>query len=121
MTRLTFHLAPAHLWAAADRTRAYAAPSLLSEGFIHCTDGAAELLRTADRHYGADLRPFVALTVDLDQVTPAWRIDDPAGIYPHIYGPIDPEAIVAITPLVRAPDGRFVALASAPDEPHPGI
>lgn len=116
MTRLSYHLAPEPLWDAADRTRPYSAPSLASEGFIHCTDGSAELLRTADRHYRDDPRPFVALTVDLDRVTAAWRIDDPAGIYPHIYGPIDRGAIILITPLLRSSDGRFVGLASAPNE-----
>lgn len=112
MTRLTCHLVPAADWAAADRTRPYEAASLVSEGFIHCTDGDGELLRTADRHYRDDPRPFVVLTVDLDLVTAPWSVADPAGIYPHVFGPIDQAAIVAVRSLVREPDGRFVGIAA---------
>ena len=44
------------------------APSLEAESFIHCTDGAAAMIATANRHYREDPRPFVVLTIDLDQV-----------------------------------------------------
>lgn len=113
MTRLTYHLVPAADWAATDRTRPYEAASLGSEGFIHCTDGDTELLRTADRHYRDDPRPFVVLTVDLDRVTAPWSVQDARGIYPHVLGPIDQPAIVAVRALVRAPDGRSVGIAAA--------
>jgi uncharacterized protein (DUF952 family) len=46
--RSTFHLVPRDVWLAADPAAPYAAPSLQGEGFIHCTDGADELLRTAN-------------------------------------------------------------------------
>ena len=65
-------------------------PSLAAEGFIHCTDGAAAMVDTANRHYRADPRPFLVLTVDLDATGSPWRFDDQAGIYPHIYGTIAP-------------------------------
>lgn len=110
MTRLTYHLVPAADWAATDRTRPYEAASLASAGFIHCTDGDTELLRTVDRHYGDDPRPFAVLTVDLDRVTAPWRIEDAGGIYPHVFGPIDQPAIVAVGALIRGPDGRAVAI-----------
>lgn len=113
MTRLTYHLVPAAVWAATDATRPYEAASLSGEGFIHCTDGVAALLRTADRHYRDDPRPFVVLTVDLERVTAPWRVEDAAGIYPHIFGPIDQPAIVAVGALVRQPDGGSIAVADA--------
>lgn len=113
MTRLTYHLVPAAVWAATDRTRPYQAASLASEGFIHCTDGDVELLRTADRHYRDDPRPFDVLTVDLDRVTAPWSVEDTAGIYPHVFGPIDQEAILAVGALVREPDGRSTGIAAA--------
>lgn len=114
MTRLTYHLLPAADWDGMDRTRPYAAASLAGEGFIHCTDGDVELLRTADRHYRDDPRPFVVLTVDLDRVTARWRVEDPAGIYPHIFGAIDQPAIVAVAELIRDADGRYVAVVAGP-------
>jgi len=121
VTRLSYHLVPADAWAATDRNRPYAAGSLASEGFIHCTDTETELVRTADRHYHDDPRPFVALTVDLDRVTAPWRVDDPAGIYPHVFGPIDQAAIIGVDSLVRAPDGRFIGLATPSEETASGV
>jgi uncharacterized protein (DUF952 family) len=108
--RPTFHLVPAAVWAAAASTDPYVAASLADEGFIHCTDGATQAVHTANRHYRADPRPFVALTIDLDAIAAPWTVEDPAGIYPHVHGPIEREAIIATAPLERDADGRFVAV-----------
>jgi uncharacterized protein (DUF952 family) len=106
--RLTFHLTPEPWWDAADPTLPLRAPSLDTEGFIHCTDGAAEMVATANRHYAAEPGAFVVLTVDLEQVTSAWRVEDPGRIYPHIFGPIDRSAIVAVVAAPRDSDGTFL-------------
>ena len=108
--RPTYHLVPAAVWAGSDPSTAYEAESLADEGFIHCTDGAEALIATANRHYAGDPRPFVVLTVDLDAAGSAWRIDDPGRIYPHVFGPIARAAILAVAPLIRDADGRFVAI-----------
>ncbi len=105
--RPTFHLVPVEVWSASDPAFPYAAASLATEGFIHCTDGETELLTTANRHYREDLRPFLVLTVDLDLTGSPWRIDDAGQIYPHIFGTIDRAAILATGPLLRAADGTF--------------
>lgn len=110
MTRLTFHLVPAEVWMASDPTRPYEASSLADEGFIHCTDGEVELLRTAYRHYRGDSRPFLALSVDLDRIAVPWTIEDAGQVYPHVFGPIERDAIVGVASLRRGRDGRFVAL-----------
>jgi uncharacterized protein (DUF952 family) len=106
--RRTYHLVPAEAWEASDPAVPYAAPSLGVEGFIHCTDGDVELLRTAERYYRADPRPYLVLTVDLDRCTAPWTVEDPAGIYPHVHGPIDRAAIVAVARMVRGADGAFL-------------
>jgi uncharacterized protein (DUF952 family) len=105
----TFHLTPRDWWIASDPTEPLGAPSLSSEGFIHCTDGAAGMVATANRHYRDDPRDFVVLTIALDAVTSPWRTEDPAGIYPHIFGPIDRAAIEAVVDAPRGPDGTFLA------------
>lgn len=113
--RTTFHLVPVEVWASADPTRPYAAASLATEGFIHCTDGVAQMVATANRHYQADPRNFLVLTVDLDATGAPWRFDDPGAIYPHIYGSIEPAAILAAQPIGRGPDGTFRDWSGAPD------
>jgi uncharacterized protein (DUF952 family) len=117
--RTTFHLAPTDVWRDADPRAAYAAPSLADEGFIHCTDGEAELLATADRHYRDDPRSFVVLTVDLDAVGSPWRIEDERRIYPHVFGPIARRAILGVRPLLRTADGRFSAIGAASSDTSP--
>jgi uncharacterized protein (DUF952 family) len=112
--RPTFHLVPAPDWAAAATADPYRAASLDDEGFIHCTDGSRELVATANRHYRGDPRPFVVLAVDLDRVTARWSVEDPAGIYPHVYGPIDRAAIMDVAPIERDPAGRFLAIGHGP-------
>lgn len=108
--RATFHLVAAATWAEADPDFPYAAESLGSEGFIHCTDGVDALGVTFDRYYHADPRPFLALTVDLDAVGVPWRYDVPGSPYPHIYGPIPRRAVLAVDRVERDGAGRFVGL-----------
>jgi uncharacterized protein (DUF952 family) len=94
-------------WDARDPATSYAPPSLATEGFIHCTDGEAAMVATANRFYRADPSEFVVLTVDLDRCGSPWRIDDPGKPYPHVYGPIATRAVLAVLPFRRTPDGEF--------------
>jgi uncharacterized protein (DUF952 family) len=108
--RATFHLVPEAIWTAPDRPERYAAASLASEGFIHCTDGLEALAVTFDRFYATDPRPFLALSLDLDALDVPWRYDKPGSPYPHIYGPIRGEAVLAVSRLERDGEGRFAGL-----------
>lgn len=104
---LTFHLAPEEEFAA-DATEPYVPAAFAADGFIHCTDGAEELALTANRYYRADARPLVALVIDVQRVTAPVRYEDNARIYPHIYGALNREAIVAVVRMARAADGSFL-------------
>jgi uncharacterized protein (DUF952 family) len=108
--RPTFHLVPHEVWARQAPGAPYAAASLEAEGFVHCTDGADELIATANRYYRDDPRAYVALTIDLDEVGAPWSVEDAAGIYPHVHGAIPAEAIIGVQPVLRDHDGRFVRL-----------
>jgi uncharacterized protein (DUF952 family) len=109
----TFHLTPAEWWAAADPAAPLTAPSSADEGFIHCTTGGDEMVATANRHYRDDPRPFVVLTIDLDRAGSPVRIEDARGIYPHVFGPIERAAILAVQPMPRAADGTFLPFEPA--------
>ena len=111
--RETFHLVPEAIWTVADPATPYEATSLEIEGFIHCTDGVAALGETFDRYYAADPRQFLALTLDLDGLDVPWRYDVADSPYPHIYGSIARAAIVAVSRVARAGDGRFERLSPA--------
>lgn len=117
--RPTYHLVATRTWAERDSAGPYAAASLEAEGFIHCTDGAAAMVATANRHYRADPREFLVLTLDLDATGSPWQFDDPAGIYPHVHGPIDSAAVLAAVPIPRTGDGEFLPFAT--DEVPVGV
>jgi uncharacterized protein (DUF952 family) len=108
---ITFHLLPRAAWTEVRATGQRAPDSLRSEGFIHCTDGWEALVVSANRHFRDAAGPFLALAVDLGQTGSPWRYDDPAQVYPHVYGPIALNAIVSVRPMPRALDGRFLTRA----------
>ena len=110
--RPTFHLIPTEAWTQRDLAAPIVAPSLVGEGFIHCTDGPTAMVATADRHYRTDPRDFTILTVDLDATGSPWRFDDPERRFPHIYGPIDPAAVLDAVPIARREDGTFIAFSA---------
>jgi uncharacterized protein (DUF952 family) len=103
----TFHMLPRPAWVEARATGWIVPASLAAEGFVHCTDGAGPLIDTANRHYADVPGSFVALTVDLARVAAPWRYDDPARIYPHVYGPLPIGAIDGVRVLARDGAGRF--------------
>ena len=104
----TYHLVPRPYFEAQDPHSEYRPEAFAQEGFIHCTDGADELILTANRHCRADLRPYLVLEIDLSRVAAPVRYEDPRRIYPHIYGPLNRDAIVSVRAMKRQPDGTFL-------------
>ncbi len=109
---VTLHLLPAARWEAwrADHDPAarYAPVAFEADGFVHCTDGDAEMLAVANRFYAGDPDPFVAVDLDLALVGAPWRYDDPGSPYPHVYGPLRRDAVRGVRAVLRDGEGRFV-------------
>ncbi len=114
----TLHLLPAARWAAwsgAPADSRYEPDAFAADGFVHCTDGADEMVEVANRFYRSTADSFVVLTIDLGALDVPWRYDDPDGTYPHVYGSLPRGAVRAVAPVERGADGRFRAIApSAP-------
>ena len=106
---LTFHLVPKNYFDSLDPRRDYMPRDFAREGFIHCTDGAEEMARTANRYYRANAESHYYLYIDKARVRPPIRYDDPGKIYPHIYGALNRDAIVAVRDVRRGSDGTFLA------------
>lgn len=104
---LTHHLARRSEWEARRSTDGYRPSAFAAEGFIHCTDGLDRLLVPANAYFAGDPGPFVVLEIDLDRVAAPARYDAEPPIYPHIYGPVPPTAVVRTFLPERDPDGRF--------------
>ena len=107
MTRPTLHLVPEAVWAARDPSVPYVPAAYADDGFVHCTDGDDEMVAVANRFYREDRRSFLLLTLDLDRTGSPWRFDDASGIYPHVYGPIDPASVIEVRRMARTADGTF--------------
>jgi uncharacterized protein (DUF952 family) len=108
MTTKTYHLVPRPYFESQDPSADYYPEALEREGFIHTTNGADELILTANRHCRSDPRPYLVLEIDLARVVAPVRYDDSRRIYPHIYGPLNRDAIVDIRAIRRQADGTFL-------------
>ncbi|MBM4070839.1 MAG: DUF952 domain-containing protein [Planctomycetes bacterium] len=100
-----------HLVAKATWDQAPAGPfqvaSLASEGFIHCSN-QDQVARSANRFYAGQAE-LLLLCIDVDRLTSPLR-DEPAAsgeLFPHIYGPINREAVMEVRPMERGPEGGW--------------
>ncbi len=105
---LTYHLVPREEFERAGAT--YLPAAYEEDGFIHTTRTPALIPEVANRYYRDDPRPYLLLTIDLDRVGVPWRYDAAGDDYPHLYGPLDRAAIIALCPMSRAADGTFLPL-----------
>ena len=107
-----YHLTTAHAWAAAQNGGSYGestrGPSLAEVGFIHCSY-AHQVTRVAAARY-SDAAGLVLLVIDPDRLRAELRDEDLDGrgeVFPHIYGPLNLDAVVEVLPFGPAEDGNF--------------
>ena len=115
-TGITAHLVPEFVWREHAQRPHYTPETFATEGFIHCTDGEALLIEVANRYYRDDPRPYLVLDVELALVSAPAVYDDDAHVYPHIYGPIEREAVTRVRRVLRAADGTFLEVGDPHDE-----
>jgi uncharacterized protein (DUF952 family) len=114
-----FHISEASGWAEAQASGIYGRSTLGrtvdEEGFIHCSYwGQVEAVANA---YYAGQRDLLLLVIDPARVVPEIR-EEAVGLerFPHIYGPLNLDAVTEVRPFVTREDGRLVA-PDAPEEP----
>ena len=97
-----YHVVIREEWEAAAGQSFFEAKSLSSEGFIHCS--YADQLESVLERYFADAGEVVILYLDANQLTSP-LVSEPSTngeAYPHIYGPINKDAIVTVEKRVIA-------------------
>lgn len=107
-----YHLVPEEVWQARSQGTEYLPEAYEADGFIHCTDGETEVIAVGNRYYTADARSYIVLSISRDRLTAQVKYEDPARIFPHIYGPLNLDAVVAVRPVIRRADGTFLAIGS---------
>lgn len=106
--RLAYHGTPKRYFESLDASEPYVPAPFAREGFIHTTEGREAVSITLTKYYKASAEPWVVLYIDQNLVTSPIRYDDPAQVFPHIYGPLNRDAIVAVRDIARAADGTFM-------------
>lgn len=108
-----YHITSRKAWIDATRSGSYTAPSLASEGFIHCSS-AAQILAVA-REYFRGQTGLVLLVIDTRRLEAEvkWeRSSVPEGLaeqttFPHVYGQIRLEAVNHTLDFEPNGDGEF--------------
>jgi len=106
---IIYHLAGKSEWEAARIQPEYRAESLALEGFIHCSRDQAQVLAVANRLY-AGRNDLLVLEVDTGRLTSPLKHEPSRSgeVYPHIYGPLNTDAVVGVLYLVMEVDGKFI-------------
>ena len=109
---LIFHIAAARDWQEALQSGEYVAStrgrSLDEEGFIHAAT-EAQVAQVANALYRADDNLLV-LVIDPGRLQAEIRYEQVPGWeapFPHVYGPLNVDAVVRTLPLERNAEGRF--------------
>lgn len=82
------------------------APIDLADGYIHLST-AAQLTETVDRHFAGQDGLHLA-AVDLEALGDAvkWEASRGGQLFPHLYGALTLETVLAYGPLEREADGK---------------
>lgn len=111
---LILHIALRRDWQAARAAGSYRVSTrgrTLDDGaaFIHASY-RHQVSLVANFVYADEPEPLCLLVIDTDLLTAPVRDEDLDGggmAFPHIYGPLNLDAVIAVQPYDRAPDGQF--------------
>ena len=109
-----FHIVSADDWSAARRIGVYAPDSLAIEGFVHLSE-EHQILRPANLLYRHRTDLWL-LVIDQDELgadvvyEPGSHGEDDD--FPHLYGPVNLDAVVRTVAFPPGPDGTFALPAN---------
>ncbi|HRV91246.1 MAG TPA: DUF952 domain-containing protein [Anaerolineae bacterium] len=116
-----YHLVPQSYYLVQSPNQPYLPVLFVQEGFIHCTAGIEMLLQVANAFFADLPEPLLALEIDPDRLTAPLKFEPPASpksvdsdftpepdrLFPHIYGPLNREAIKRTITLQRSRSGQW--------------
>lgn len=112
---IILHITHRNAWQESASSGYYRAPSLDTEGFIHCST-IEQTVDTANRLF-FNRRDLVLLCIDEKRVEPKVKYESPTdsiahdpranALFPHLYGPLNVSAVVRVVEFVPDTDGRF--------------
>jgi Uncharacterized protein conserved in bacteria len=108
LRRSVLHIIQRSDWEAARAAGAYRADSLATEGFIHCS--TPEQVLTPANALFRDVRGLVLLVLDENKIAAPVVYEDcyeSGTAFPHVYGPINLDAVTDVLPFEPEADGTF--------------
>lgn len=104
---MIYHITPRPVWEKGQQQGQYQGDTLASEGFIHCST-REQVLRTANAYF-ASKPGLVLLAIDPAKVQPEIRYEALSGEeqFPHIYGPLNLDAVEQAHAFEPEADGTF--------------
>ena len=113
---MIYHITSRSAWSAARQSGEYRAESLESEGFIHCST-STQVLPVVEKYYQGQ-RDLLLLMIEPALLASDLKWEPPSGgapppgvpdgdLFPHIYGPINLNAVVKAVDLESNPDGHY--------------
>ncbi|MFL1898496.1 DUF952 domain-containing protein [Streptomyces tauricus] len=116
---MIYHVVTLGDWSARPEAP-YAPASLVRDGFIHCAPDAETTLAVVNAFYRDSPRPLLALVLDEARLTARLEFEaadptPPPGVganvlFPHLFGPLDRDAVERVLEIEWDDDGRAVAL-----------
>ncbi len=113
---MILHITSRAEWNEAQTRGEYIAPSLKTEGFIHCST-EKQVLHVANAFYRGRT-DLVLLTIDEAKLKPGLKWEAPAGppapgisesdSFPHIFGPINLTAVASVQDFAPDSAGIFI-------------
>ena len=105
---MIYHITTSAAWEASRALGAYEGDSLNSEGFIHCST-VRQVASVANAIFRG-VEGLVVLHIEESRLASPLKYENLEGggdLFPHLYGPIDADAVVRVTPLAAGPDSEF--------------
>lgn len=105
-----YHITSKQSWKAALACSSYQADSLAEQGFIHCST-SSQVIPVANRFYHG-VPGLVLLEINPQKLNAQVRWENLEGgneLFPHIYGPLNLEAVSKVTDFSPEETGEFFA------------
>jgi len=111
---IILHIIAKKDWEQAQKEGGYTPPSLANEGFIHCST-IVQTVETANLFYKGQ-KDLLILSISTHFLESPLVYEAPAGMpedenrvgkFPHIYGHLNLNAVIKVTPFSPNEDGKF--------------
>jgi uncharacterized protein (DUF952 family) len=103
-----YHIIQKNTWTEARKVGIYRSETLTTEGFIHCSK-VDQVIDSAARYFSGQ-SGLILLCIESSLVEAGVRFENLVGcapLYPHIYGPLNLDAVLKIFDLEADAQGNF--------------